>query len=107
MPGYTPSDVAIDNILIGELDYGDAPDSIYETLLASNGARHVVTGPKLGSERDIEVDGQPTASVDGDDNAGVPDDEDGVNFTTGLVQGNTVSVEVTISAIALLQTSTP
>lgn len=37
------------------LDFGDAPDT-YSTLLASNGARHEPTGPRLGSFRDQETD---------------------------------------------------
>src|SRR5207253_2130041 len=57
------------------LDFGDAPDS-YHTLLASNGARHVATGPILGSSRDTEADGQPSPNADADP------DEDGVTFST-------------------------
>ena len=58
-------------------DYGDAP-APYPTLLADVGARHLATGPTLGANRDTEPDGLPTASADGDDTTGTPDDEDGV-----------------------------
>jgi len=85
-----------------EIDFGDAPDPTYPTLLASNGARHLAIGPLLGTNRDTEPDGQPTAAADGDDLAGTPDDEDGVVFTSALVGGQTAFVDVTASAPALL-----
>jgi len=88
---------------IASLDFGDAPDPLYPTLLASNGARHViVSGFFLGASVDAEADGQPDATATGDDNAGVPDDEDGVVFTSGLVPGQVASVDVTASASGLL-----
>jgi hypothetical protein len=40
------------------------------------------TGPTLGSVRDDEQDGQPTANADGDDANGSVDDEDGVTLRT-------------------------
>ena len=87
-------------------DFGDAPDSPYPTLLASDGARHLATGPRLGTGRDTEVDGQPTAGALGDDNNGVPDDEDGVSFASPLIvsqsAGKTGSVTVDASAAAKL-----
>ncbi|TVP99517.1 MAG: hypothetical protein EA381_09680 [Planctomycetaceae bacterium] len=57
------------------LDYGDAPDPLngvpgrYPTLLANDGARHVVNpdGVRLGRLIDIDPDGQPTLAADGDD----------------------------------------
>jgi len=62
-----------------ELDFGDAPDS-YQTLLASDGARHIIVpGLMLGALIDAEADGQPDASALGDDNNNI-DDEDGVIF---------------------------
>lgn len=58
-------------------DFGDLPNS-YGTLLASNGAVHeIVNGLRLGASVDAEADGQPSALADGDDLAGI-DDEDGV-----------------------------
>ena len=61
-------------------DFGDAP-SPYATIRADDGARHVLAGPTLGSLRDLEADGQPTAAADGDD-TDATDDEDGVTFGT-------------------------
>jgi len=80
------------------LDYGDAPDPSYPTLLISDGARHViVSGIMLGSKIDDEPDGQPNDGATGDDVAGV-DDEDGVTFTTVLVPGGMANVEVEATA---------
>jgi hypothetical protein len=59
-------------------DFGDAPGP-YPTTLAADGARHVATGPTLGSKRDSEADGQPIVGAIGDDSAGTSD-EDGVHF---------------------------
>ena len=67
------------------LDFGDAPNALgvaqYPTLLASNGARHIIV-PNLymGTTPDAENDGWQSANADGDDlnNTGSPDDEDGV-----------------------------
>jgi uncharacterized repeat protein (TIGR01451 family) len=78
-------------------DFGDAPDPTYPTLLASNGARHVVlaTGnPTLAGAVDTEPDGQPGATATGDDAAGA-DDEDGVTFPGTLVPGTDATVELT------------
>jgi len=85
-----------------ELDYGDAPDSPgalgYPTLLASNGARHLITGPWLGDVTDApdaEPDGQPDPNALGDDLLDFNDDEDGVNIPVlnqGMVE--TITVEV-------------
>jgi hypothetical protein len=79
------------------LDFGDAPDPRYPTLLASNGARHtIVPGLFLGRSVDAEPDGQPNVTATGDDVNGA--DEDGVVFTSALQPGNVASVEVTASA---------
>lgn len=75
-------------VIVAALDYGDAPEPKYATLLASNGARHRVLplgNPTLGTFTDTETDGQPNANALGDDNAGVPDDEDGVTIPFALV----------------------
>jgi hypothetical protein len=69
------------------LDFGDAPDPTYATLLANDGARHLAVGPTLGVARDTEPDGQPTPSADGDDLFGVPNDEDGLLNTPFLAPG--------------------
>jgi hypothetical protein len=83
-----------------ELDFGDAPDAPYPTLLASDGARHVVLpGFCLGARVDAESDGQPTANADGDD-SNPPlalDDEDGVTFATALFPGVQSWVQVVAS----------
>ena len=79
-----------------QLDFGDAPTGGvemltggrayvvgYPTLLAQDGARHLITvgGPTLGPTIDAEADGQPTPAADGDDIDLDGDDEDGVTFT--------------------------
>ena len=84
------------------LDFGDAPDPCYPTLLASNGARHVINGifPWLGGATDApdaEGDGQPDPCSLGDDNDAQGDDEDGVVFTSPLVPGQQATVDVTVS----------
>ncbi len=80
----------------GELDFGDAPDPKYPTLIASNGASHaIVQGFMLGNIIDAEADGQPNGNATGDDLANL-DDEDGVTFASQLVTGpNTVQVTFT------------
>ncbi|MBV9494841.1 MAG: hypothetical protein JOZ54_11395 [Acidobacteria bacterium] len=82
------------------LDFGDAPDPTFPTLLASNGARHIVlptNNPTLGSIVDTEANGAPTANATGDDANG-SDDEDGVTFPGGLVAGATGSVSIRTGA---------
>jgi hypothetical protein len=87
---------------IEDIDYGDAPDPTFPTLLASNGARHAMDGTTyLGATVDADFDGQPTANADGDDLDGT-DDEDGVVFTTGLGAGLTAYLDVDASTIGLL-----
>ena len=74
------------------LDFGDAPDPTYPTLLASNGARHYVlpsSNPTLGPTVDTEGNGQPNATATGDGA-----DEDGVTFPLPLVLGATSSMTV-------------
>lgn len=78
-----------------KLDFGDAPDPGYPTLVANDGARHVgVSSVFLGTRWDGETDGQPDAAATGDDLAG-HDDDDGVTFTTPLAVGQSASVQVT------------
>jgi hypothetical protein len=52
-------------------DFGDAP-APYPTLLSNNGPRHEAIGPQLGTTRDAELNGQPTANAAGDDEAADP-----------------------------------
>jgi len=90
----------VDQEQVEELDFGDAPDPTYPTLLASNGARHVIGGPYFcdgsgGDAPDTENNGQPTALADGDDLDADGDDEDGVsipNFNQG--QSSNISFNV-------------
>ncbi len=104
-------------VTISDLDYGDAPDPSYPTLLASAGARHVLAAESavfLGGCVDAEADGQPAATADGDDLAiGSPvlispeavtcdDDEDGVSFTTPLYAGATAGVAVSANDLCTL-----
>jgi uncharacterized repeat protein (TIGR01451 family) len=89
------------------LDFGDAPDPTYQSLFASNGARHILGGTFfLGACVDAEADALSSAAADGDDlAAGTPfgtcvtagDDEDGVTFTTDIRVGLTASVDVVAS----------
>jgi len=79
------------------LDFGDAPDPTYPTLLASIGANHViVAGFHLGLSVDPEPDGQPDAHALGDDTDGNNDD-DGILFTSGLIPGKTTTLNVVAS----------
>ncbi|MDD4651151.1 MAG: SdrD B-like domain-containing protein [Methanothrix sp.] len=78
-------------------DYGDAPDT-FKTLRSSNGARHFVTGPYLGTSVDSEPDGQPSASAGGDGS-----DEDGAVFSSVIIAGTTSTFTVTASAPGILQ----
>jgi len=60
-----------------QADMGDAPDS-YHTTLASDGARHILTGNglSLGGVVDAEGEGFPSTGAVGDDNNGTTDDEE-------------------------------
>ena len=83
-------------------DLGDLPDTPYPTLLANNGARHLISATLyLGDRVDAEGDGQPSVAADGDDTTigtvvGTTgaDDEDGVVWTP-LVLGQTATFTVT------------
>ncbi len=86
-----------------DFDWGDAPDPTYPTLSASGGASHGVSGIYLGHAIDYEYDGQPSPNADGDDLAGVPDDEDGVAFPTAFVSGVPTTLQVTTSGPGFLQ----
>ena len=98
-----PQDTEIDLVKsLGECDFGDAPDPTYPTLLASNGARHIIGVVNLGTNVDGEDDGQPNATATGDDIAGAtPDDEDGVLIGT-LAKGGNNNVTVIASGAGYL-----
>ena len=89
-------------------DYGDLPDTgagtsanNYETLLASGGARHVLSNAlKLGSTVDADTGLLQGAGATLDDttNTGSADDEDGVDFTgVTFVQGLNSTLPVTVT----------
>ena len=87
-------------IVAPRLDFGDAPAPTYPTLLANNGARHVVlsTGATLylgAHPPDTESDGQPNAAATGD-SAGT-DDEDGVTLPASIVAGHNYSMTVLVT----------
>jgi PKD repeat protein len=94
------------------LDFGDAPDFgevtyIYPTLLANNGARHIINPAiYLGSNVDPEPDGQPNIPSSGDDTdlvyPSAGDDEDGVAMPAGVSPGATVTINVTASVFGYL-----
>ena len=90
-----------------EIDWGDAPDAPYPTLSASNGANHFLDGVTfLGNTVDGEPDGQPDPAAMGDDNDLMypppNDDEDGVNFTSAIVQGQNATADVFASVSGIL-----
>jgi len=81
-----------------ELDYGDCPDPTYPTLLANDGARHIiVAGAFMGILIDGEANGFQDPNALGDDNNNL-DDEDGVSFTGPIVPGENVSVLINVSS---------
>jgi len=88
-------------------DFGDAPDPLagtagqYPTLLANNGARHVVGALFLGAAVDDDSEGQPSATASGDDGDGV-DDEDGVTLPDMLVARLGATATVVASGVGRL-----
>ncbi|MBI4327315.1 MAG: HYR domain-containing protein [Chloroflexi bacterium] len=89
---------------VAELDFGDAPDPSFPTLIEHNGARHVLLqGFHLGRAADAEVNGQPDSNALADDLApAAVDDEDGVAFKTALAPGQPAAVEVVASGLGKL-----
>ena len=84
------------------IDFGDAPDS-YGTTIANGGARHGLEGDNtlfLGVGVDGESDGQPYPLSD--DESDLNDDEDGVQFATGLQAGETAVIMVNPSETGIL-----
>jgi PKD repeat protein len=80
-------------IMLGK-DFGDAP-APYPTKL-DDGACHAVGNISLGTIIDAELDGIPSPDATGDDNDNL-DDEDGVDFTTALIKGQSTDITVTVS----------
>ena len=92
----------------GDPDYGDAPyDGTtyrYPTAAINNGAMHsIVAGLHLGAEVDAEADGHPSLDAKGDDNDGVPNDEDGVLSATSLIPNTTASIDIVHAGDGYLQ----
>jgi len=80
-----------------DVDFGDAPDPTYPTLLASDGARHIINpNVYMGILIDSEPDGWQDPNALGDDLLDGNDDEDGVIFNP-LYIGTSVDVDVTVS----------
>jgi len=89
-----------------ELDWGDAPTaglssfaSSYPTTLADNGARHTLTpgGVFLGTTVTGDLDGQPTATANGDATG-----DDGVTLPSAFILNTTANVSVVASAVSKL-----
>ena len=85
---------------VATIDFGDAPAS-YGTLVDDNGARHNVTDGNLylGSSVDAEFDAYPSPLSDDDENT---DDENGIQFVTGIEVGSIALVQMTASASGYL-----
>ena len=85
--GLATGDVV--NLTVLSLDFGNAPDPGYPTLLTSDGARHhIVAGNRLGASVGFEPDGAPGAT---------PADNDGVAFLEPILAGQNVSLTVIAS----------
>lgn len=83
-------------------DFGDLSDLAYHTLLASNGARHIIVpGFYLGQKIDAETDGHPSPNANGDD-LNETHDEDGVVFASAIIPGDKAFLDVTASQPGIL-----
>ena len=79
-------------------DLGDAPDS-YDSLRTSDGARHLATGPYLGTLRDTEADANSPLDGLGDDMVGV-DDDDGITISMLIPDGTNQTATMTVQSSA-------
>ncbi|MEM3429656.1 MAG: hypothetical protein QXL25_07215 [Candidatus Bathyarchaeia archaeon] len=90
-----------------KLDFGDALYPTYPTLLAANGARHIIGNIWMGATVDAESDGQTHLNALGDDlnSSGGPDD-DGVvlldpwpsdNLQMLYIPGKDGAVKITVT----------
>lgn len=102
-------DASLSTFATGNADFGDLPAVYANTLIADDGAAHVICpGLTLGSEIDAESDGQQSAGATGDDTAGTPDDEDGVVVTPAIVwsvgapPGNGGRLDITVTGTGCL-----
>ena len=64
--GLNPADVLVLNLDDERLDYGDAMDNTYPSLLASDGASHGASNLFLGTSIDFESDAIVSQNADGD-----------------------------------------
>lgn len=102
--GFTESDFSAYGFCATD-DFGDLPDGAfspsYPTLAASGGPSHtVVPGVSLGATVDLEADGQPDATAEGDDVTN--NDEDGVAFSHPIHAGIPAEVVVTANVPGFL-----
>lgn len=88
----TTDDSATLSSTVRMLDFGDAPNT-YSSLLANNGARHVATGPILGSSRSTEVNARAPLNGTGDTL------DDGV-VIPALTPGSVATITVTVAGAA-------
>ncbi len=84
------------------IDFGDAPDPTYPTLLRLDGARHIFDGllisaPPWTTRPTASRPRAPTATT-----STASDDEDGVVFTSGIGAGLDAYLDVTASGAGLL-----
>jgi hypothetical protein len=82
------------------VDYGDAP-APYPTTSSTAASHSIASGFYLGAAVDAEPGGQASAAADGDDNVGVPDDEDGVVFNAPVSIGGNVTLTVTAAKLGV------
>jgi len=92
------SGLTVFNVSLAGLDYGDAPDPTYPSLLENDGARHLIAGGYyLGSAPSSESDARENSDATGDLF------DDGVWFDEGLIVGRTVAVTVSASQAGQLE----
>ncbi len=99
--GLTQFIILIDDV--GQ-DFGDAP-APFPTLQAAGGARHVIYNSDplyIGATVDRDVNGQPSATADGDDTDADGNDDDGITFRNVLNEFVITPIEVVTSAAGFL-----
>ncbi|MGJ8696778.1 MAG: GEVED domain-containing protein [Verrucomicrobiaceae bacterium] len=89
----------------GPADFGDLPNPgtpgapiTYKTKIADGGPWHLIDSQIfLGTLIDNDGDGFPSATADGDDLSGGPDDEDGVTPPATIKAGTSVTFQVKVT----------
>ncbi len=84
-----------------DIDFGDAPDS-YGTSLGSNGARHDIGTSTVFLGQQVDGESDAFMAPLSDDTADRVDDEDGIQFITGLEVGERAILIVEASERAYL-----